>query len=99
MPRRRRYGRGFCKASGARARAHSMTPSKGTQPLNHEDLPPPRFLVVDPKVPASIRQLLDEAEGCANMGFLNGGGACARRAIETILLNEHAWLDDDYAAS
>src|SRR5262245_58378631 len=76
-----------------------MTPSKGNPQISQDDQAAPRFLVVDQKVPAAIRQLLDEADGCANMGFLNGGAACARRAIETILLNEHAWLDDDYAAS
>src|SRR5262245_31385755 len=76
-----------------------MTPPKSSaQQVNHEDLPPPRFLTVDPRVPASIRQLLDEADGCANMAFMNGGTACARRAIEIILTTEHA-LSDDYAAS
>jgi len=77
-----------------------MTPPKSAAAaqVNHDDLPPPRFLTVDPRVPVSIRQLLDEADGCANMTFMNGGTACARRAIEIILETEHA-VSEDYAAS
>jgi hypothetical protein len=72
-----------------------MTPQKG----NHDDLPPPRFLVVDPKVPSLIRQLLEEADGCVNMSFVNGGTACARRAIAVVLATEEVVSDDDYSAS
>jgi hypothetical protein len=74
-----------------------MTPPKSSQ-VNHEDLPPPRFLIVDQRAPVPIRQLLDEAEGCANMQFVNGGTACARRAIEIILETESA-VTEDYSAS
>lgn len=49
-------------------------------------------------MPAPIRQLLDEADGCLNMAFINGGTACARRAVDLILKTEHA-AADDYAAS
>ena len=55
-----------------------------------DDLPAPRFLIVDARVPAAIRQLLDEADGCVDMSYVNGGTACARRAIEGILATEHA---------
>ena len=41
----------------------------------------PRFLTVDARVPDAIRQLVEEADGCLNMGFGVGGSACIRRAI------------------
>ena len=63
-------------------------------PPAHDDSPAPRFLVVDARVPAPIRQLLDEADGCLNMSYVNGGTACARRAIEGILATEHATGED-----
>lgn len=59
-----------------------------------DDTPPPRFLTVDARVPAPIRQLLEEADGCLNMAFVNGGTACARRAIEGILATERATGED-----
>lgn len=46
----------------------------------------------------AIRQLLDEADGCLNMAYHNGGTACARRAVDVILKAERA-AADDYAAS
>jgi hypothetical protein len=58
----------------------------------------PRFLTVDARVPAAIRQLLDEADGCLNMSFSTGGTACARRAVQQLLAQENA-DGDDYAAS
>lgn len=63
-----------------------------------DDTVSPRFLVVDPRAPAPIRQLLDEADGCLNMAFVTGGTACARKAVDVILATEHA-AADDYAAS
>ena len=59
-----------------------------------DDAPAPRFLTVDARVPAPIRQLLEEADGCLNMAFVNGGTACARRAIEGILATERATGED-----
>lgn len=59
-----------------------------------DDAPAPRFLMVDLRVPAAIRQLLDEADGCLNMSYVNGGSACARRAIEGILATERATGED-----
>ena len=64
------------------------------QTATHDDAPAPRFLVVDSRVPAPIRQLLDEADGCLNMAYVNGGTACARRAIEGILATEHTTGED-----
>jgi hypothetical protein len=49
--------------------------------LEGDRSPAPRFLVVDMRVPESIRQLLEEADGCMNMAFSVGGSACVRRAI------------------
>ncbi len=59
---------------------------------------PPRFLTVDACVPATIRQLLEEADGCLAMSFTTGGAACARRAVQVLLQNEEAF-GEDYAAS
>jgi hypothetical protein len=60
--------------------------------------PPHRFLVVDPRVPAQIRQLLDEADGCMNLAFTTGGTACVRRAMRVVMATEGV-LTDDYSAS
>lgn len=66
--------------------------------VQQDDSPSPRFLVVDSRAPAPIRQLLDEADGCLNMSFVIGGTACTRRAIDHILTTEQAFADD-YATS
>ncbi|MGE3511028.1 MAG: hypothetical protein AB7N65_19325 [Vicinamibacterales bacterium] len=58
----------------------------------------PRFLEVDERVPAPLRKLLDEADGCLDMAFTTGGTACARTAIRTIVQMEHADAAD-YATS
>lgn len=62
--------------------------------VNADDAPSPRFLVVDPRAPAPLRHLLDEADGCLNMAFVNGGTACARRAIDLILVTEQTSGED-----
>jgi hypothetical protein len=69
-----------------------------SDPYLNDDGVSPRFLVVDSRVPAEIRQILDEADGCLNMAFGMGGTACARKAVDVILETEHA-AADDYAAS
>ena len=69
-----------------------------SDPYLNDDGVAPRFLVVDSRVPAQIRQMLDEADGCLNMAFGMGGTACARKAVDVILETEHA-AADDYAAS
>ena len=75
-----------------------MTTPSSPPPFAGDDDASPRFLVVDSRVPAPIRQLLDEADGCLNMAFETGGTACARKAVDVILSTEHA-VADDYAAS
>ena len=72
--------------------------TKPSPAVNNDEMPSPRFLVVDHRVPAAIRQLLDEADGCLNMGFTTGGTACARRATDAVLETEGV-LTDDYSAS
>lgn len=58
----------------------------------------PRFLEVDERVPAPLRKLLDEADGCLDMAFTTGGTAVARTAVRTIVQMEHADAPD-YATS
>lgn len=60
--------------------------------------PQPRFMEVDERVPAPLRKLLDEADGCLDMAFTTGGTACARTAVRTIVQMEHADATD-YATS
>ena len=48
----------------------------------------PAFLNLDPRVPAAVRELLVEADGCLKAGFLTGGTVCAQRAIQTLLAEE-----------
>jgi len=77
--------------------------SKQTTPatpatVDNDQTPAPRFFVVDSRVPAPIRQLLDEADGCLNMAFMTGGTACARHAVQAVLSTEGVQADD-YSAS
>ena len=62
--------------------------------VDNDQAPSPRFLVVDGRIPAPIRQLLEEADGCLNMAFTNGGTACARRSVLMILHTEGISADD-----
>jgi hypothetical protein len=48
------------------------------------------FLTIDPRVPAAVRELIVESEGCLKAGFLTGGTVCAQRAIQTLLAHENA---------
>ena len=50
----------------------------------------PAFLNVDQRVPANIRDLLVEADGCLKAGFLTGGTVCAQRAIHSLMEHEKA---------
>ena len=45
----------------------------------------PAFLANDDYVPGAFRDLLSEAEGCLQKGFLTGGTACGRRALDLLL--------------
>src|SRR3972149_1638832 len=42
---------------------------------------PTSFFVLDERIPAVIRELITEAEGCIKMNFLTGASACMRKAI------------------
>ena len=53
----------------------------------------PSFLTPHDQVPAALRDVLVEADGCLQNGFLTGGTACSRRAIEMMLTS--ARVDGD----
>jgi len=50
----------------------------------------PAFMTLDDRIPASVRELLLEADGCVVGGFTTGATACAHRALEAILKMEKA---------
>jgi hypothetical protein len=75
-----------------------QTPPKPSAAVDDDQSPPHRFLVVDSRVPAPIRQVLDEADGCMNLAFTTGGTACVRRAMRVVLATEGV-LTDDYSES
>lgn len=50
----------------------------------------PAFLTPDARVPASLRDLLGEADGCLKHNFLTGATACAQRAMQGLLTIEKA---------
>ena len=50
----------------------------------------PTFLTLDPRVPATVRELINEADGCLKAGFMTGGTVCAQKAIQTLLAHESA---------
>jgi hypothetical protein len=69
------------------------------QPIIDNDVAPaPRFLTLDRRVPESIRQLLDEADGCASMAFSVGGSSCVRLAIRKAFELESIAGDDFHEA-
>lgn len=51
---------------------------------------PTSFFVVDRRIPAAVRELITEAEGCMKMNFLTGASACTRKAIYELLIKEKA---------
>jgi hypothetical protein len=51
---------------------------------------PTSFFVIDPRIPAIIRDLITEAEGCLKMNYLTGASACARKAIYELIVQEKA---------
>lgn len=50
----------------------------------------PSFLTIDQRAPASVRDLILEADGCLKAGFLTGGTVCAQRAIALLMEHEGA---------
>jgi len=55
---------------------------------------PTSFFVLDNRIPAIIRELIVEAEGCLKMNFLTGAPACMRKAIYELLVIEEVEGDD-----
>jgi hypothetical protein len=51
---------------------------------------PTSFFVLDDRIPAIIRELITEAEGCLKMNFLTGASSCMRKAIYELLIIEKA---------
>ena len=50
----------------------------------------PVFLTPDDRFPASLREILLEADGCIAGGFLIGATGCAHRAVDALLKTEKA---------
>jgi hypothetical protein len=50
----------------------------------------PVFLTLDPRVPAAVRELLTESDGCLKAGFLTGGTVCAQKALQALIAQENA---------
>jgi len=51
---------------------------------------PTSFFVIDSRIPALIRELITESEGCLKMNYLTGASACMRKAIYELLIKEKA---------
>jgi hypothetical protein len=62
--------------------------------IDNDRAPAPRFLTVDRRVPEAIRQLVEEADGCASMSFNVGGSSCVRLAIRKAFELEEIEADD-----
>jgi hypothetical protein len=62
--------------------------------IDNDRAPAPRFLTLDRRVPEAIRQLVEEAEGCASMSFSVGGSSCVRLAIRKAFELEEIDADD-----
>lgn len=58
---------------------------------------PTSFFVLDDRIPANIRELITEAEGCLKMNFLTGASVCMRKAIYELLIFEKI-EGEDYEA-
>src|SRR4030067_2087447 len=55
---------------------------------------PTSFFVLDSRIPAVVRELITESEGCLKMNFLTGASACMRKVIYELLVNEKAEGED-----
>jgi hypothetical protein len=62
--------------------------------IDNDRAPAPRFLTVDRRIPDTIRQLVEEADGCASMSFSVGGSSCVRLAIRKAFELESIDADD-----
>lgn len=55
---------------------------------------PTSFFVMDSRIPAILRELITEAEGCLKMNFLTGASACMRKAIYELTVIEKSEGED-----
>jgi len=55
---------------------------------------PTSFFVLDNRIPAVVRELITESEGCLKMNYLTGASACMRKAIYELLVIEKAEGED-----
>lgn len=51
---------------------------------------PVSSFALDARIPKTIRELVNEAEGCRKLNFLTGASACTRKAIYELLIIEKA---------
>jgi hypothetical protein len=51
---------------------------------------PTSFFAIDARIPANIRELITEAQGCRKMNHLVGASACTRKAIYELLAAQGA---------
>lgn len=49
---------------------------------------PTSSFAIDEKIPAIVRELITEAEGCLKMNYLTGASACMRKAIYELTVAE-----------
>src|SRR5688572_21233697 len=66
-------------------RAHLTSVSRDSKMSDTHTSDSPAFLSPAETVPQSLRDLLEEADGCLQSRFLTGGTSCARRALEVLL--------------
>ena len=55
---------------------------------------PTSLFTLDPSIPAHIRDLFTEAEGCLKSNFLTGASACARKVVYELAVEQGADGDD-----
>ena len=78
-----------------------LKPLSHTMPqpiIDNDRVPAPRFLTLDRRIPEAVRQLLEEADGCASMSFSVGGSSCVRLAIRRTFELESIEAFDFHAA-
>jgi C4-dicarboxylate-specific signal transduction histidine kinase len=54
----------------------------------------PRFLTMTEQIPAPLRALLNEADGCLRMSFMTGANACLGHALDALLSAERITATD-----
>ncbi|MGA2298949.1 MAG: hypothetical protein ABSG15_15500 [FCB group bacterium] len=51
---------------------------------------PTSFFTIDDRIPAILRELISEAEGCLKMNYLTGASVCMRKTIYEFTIKENA---------